>query len=1217
MLTAGNSYNGQSSDIIISSGKNHLNAADNGKIRFNIGGSTSGFEKMRLDALGNLGISTTSPVGKIHTFSTSTNGATDYAGNNFGIVVSQDNGNNAGDEGNGIVFTQQYAADGVDAGQIRTGAIIGHKVSATGTFGGGLKFKVQPAGANALATALTLSNNSSATFAGHGLFTGSTGDAPSGSGTFVGLTNNYANLQLNGSNGGHIDFSTSGVDYKGRIIYFNSSNSLAFYTNGAGALTLDSSQNAIFTGTVNIGGNCELGANNINFADNGKARFGNSADLQIFHDSGNSIIKDNGTGDLYLMASSAVRLTNVGASEHYAKFIENGSVELYHDNSKKFETTSSGISVTGNISPSGSVLFNDGNGINFGNSNAKIYGSSSNGIQFNAGGSEAMRLNQSGNLGIGITSPLTALDVIGTDPDNNVSRIVNIRDDRSYAANVGGGISLFGKYDSSGNYSTFAQIIGAKTNATDSDYSGYLSFKTRPNNALPIERMRITSSGNVGIGIENPIAPLHLNSATTETLMQITNSTTGSAISDGLRFGCVGNNVTFINRENGSMSFSTNNTAALTIDNSQNATFAGDIKLVNNGVERFIKSNANGGAIKIVANSGATTNPDRGLFLGRIDNNDVFTASLSFHSGDNAVFSGRVTVGTGYTGNNTSGGQLIIDSSNAFKQLSFSSDVSGETEGVTGMVFVDDTGNNQNDLRIGGGLNENNAMSKIRFYTASNNTTRTGTERLRIQGTGEVGIGTTSPENLLHIKASDGVTGVLKIEGGKNTVTSVGEINSQLDFGSNDGSVWSSGNVGGRIASVTEITNGAFVGMAFSTFRQGASAPDSLSEKMRITNDGNVGIGTTTPDNKLDVVVSDVNVTPNSESSAVFRRNGNNYLTILSNSSNQGGILFGNASDNNDAFITYTHSSQTMAFGTADAERMRIDSSGNAMIGTTTSQGALTVVGGIQTVVADLAANASIGLSVMGMAPNNFNAISLGAANSTNNSAVWRFKYNGAGSTNNYFGLGFYANDDILNLKADRNVGIGTTSPQQNLHIQDTDGANIILNSNTGAENNGIFMTEGAAASPLTNGAYLHYDGANNAFKINTGSSSLSTRLTISRDTGSVGIGTTSPSQKLQVDGTILANSDVIAFSDKKLKENIKTLDGKKVYNMRGVSFTRKDTGKDSSGVIAQEIQKIAPELVTDNDGTLAVAYGNLTGYLIEAIKELKQEVEELKKQIK
>ena len=69
----------------------------------------------------------------------------------------------------------------------------------------------------------------------------------------------------------------------------------------------------------------------------------------------------------------------------------------------------------------------------------------------------------------------------------------------------------------------------------------------------------------------------------------------------------------------------------------------------------------------------------------------------------------------------------------------------------------------------------------------------------------------------------------------------------------------------------------------------------------------------------------------------------------------------------------------------------------------------------------------------------------------------------------------------------------------------------------------------------------------------------------------------------------------------------------------RVVSFTRKDTGKDGSGVIAQELQKIAPELINKDEinNTLGVAYGNLTGYLIEAIKELKAEIEELKKQIK
>ena len=64
---------------------------------------------------------------------------------------------------------------------------------------------------------------------------------------------------------------------------------------------------------------------------------------------------------------------------------------------------------------------------------------------------------------------------------------------------------------------------------------------------------------------------------------------------------------------------------------------------------------------------------------------------------------------------------------------------------------------------------------------------------------------------------------------------------------------------------------------------------------------------------------------------------------------------------------------------------------------------------------------------------------------------------------------------------------------------------------------------------------------------------------------------------------------------------------------MRGVSFTRKDTGKESSGVIAQEIQKVAPELVSETDGTLGVSYGNLVGYLIEAIKDQQKQIDELK----
>ena len=98
--------------------------------------------------------------------------------------------------------------------------------------------------------------------------------------------------------------------------------------------------------------------------------------------------------------------------------------------------------------------------------------------------------------------------------------------------------------------------------------------------------------------------------------------------------------------------------------------------------------------------------------------------------------------------------------------------------------------------------------------------------------------------------------------------------------------------------------------------------------------------------------------------------------------------------------------------------------------------------------------------------------------------------------------------------------------------------------------------------------------------------------------------------------GSVTASADVIAYSDARLKENVKTLDGNKVLKMRGVSFDRKDTGVSSSGVIAQEMQKVAPELVSDDDGTLGVAYGNLTGYLIEAIKEQQKQIDELKSQM-
>ena len=63
---------------------------------------------------------------------------------------------------------------------------------------------------------------------------------------------------------------------------------------------------------------------------------------------------------------------------------------------------------------------------------------------------------------------------------------------------------------------------------------------------------------------------------------------------------------------------------------------------------------------------------------------------------------------------------------------------------------------------------------------------------------------------------------------------------------------------------------------------------------------------------------------------------------------------------------------------------------------------------------------------------------------------------------------------------------------------------------------------------------------------------------------------------------------------------------------MRGVTYTRKDTNEKGVGVIAQEIEDVLPQVVQDGEYK-SVAYGNIVGVLIEAVKELKAEIEELK----
>ena len=151
----------------------------------------------------------------------------------------------------------------------------------------------------------------------------------------------------------------------------------------------------------------------------------------------------------------------------------------------------------------------------------------------------------------------------------------------------------------------------------------------------------------------------------------------------------------------------------------------------------------------------------------------------------------------------------------------------------------------------------------------------------------------------------------------------------------------------------------------------------------------------------------------------------------------------------------------------------------------------------------------------------------------------------------------------------------------------------------------------------------LHVSGSEQNLSLTTGGAATATTskgIHIRNTTGFVGIDDISPSYQLDVAGTIRATGDVIAYSDERVKENIKTIDNslEKVSKLRGVEFNKIGEDIKSIGVIAQEIEKVIPEVVREDDkGMKSVAYGNITGILIEAIKELKQEIEELKKQIK
>jgi len=217
----------------------------------------------------------------------------------------------------------------------------------------------------------------------------------------------------------------------------------------------------------------------------------------------------------------------------------------------------------------------------------------------------------------------------------------------------------------------------------------------------------------------------------------------------------------------------------------------------------------------------------------------------------------------------------------------------------------------------------------------------------------------------------------------------------------------------------------------------------------------------------------------------------------------------------------------------------------------------------------------------------------------------------GAGTVHKLITSGNYYHGTHLNLwTSDQkrlvidslgNVGVGTTNP-----------AYKFVASNGGAL--GFEIDPAAASGEQVN--ILTYNRATMTYKPLVFNTSK-----VNFFGGNISILNSNNTYALDVSGTIRATGDVIAYSDARVKDNVETIENalNKVTQLRGVSYTRNDIEDKSTkiGVIAQEILEVVPEVVQqDDEGKYSVAYGNMVGLLIESIKELKAEVDELKSRI-
>ena len=628
----------------------------------------------------------------------------------------------------------------------------------------------------------------------------------------------------------------------------------------------------------------DASTDNLHFGDNVQLRIGTSSDFQIYHDGSASYIADNGTGNLNIQTNGGGVVLTKGSSENLAKFIVDGAVELYYDNSKKLETKSDGIDVTGevqcdsldvdgtadfsgNIDCHGDVTLDDSDKLRFGAGDFQIY-------------------HNGGNVNQSFI-------------DNNVGdlNLRNLADDKDITLQTDNG---------SGGLTTYVLCDGS-TGSTKLNYLGSEKLQTKSDGILVQGEVQSDS--------------LDVNGA-----IDVTNSSAGSEVArfEGAYSGSGNVVLTNWRRAGGAVAanlqyhdsspikmslgtttshnfaLKTGDTDRLTVENSGRIGIGTSVPTHSLEIKgsfpdfAIVDSDTTNDKFRILHNGGGTqlmvdpnnVGPNASYFLVSVDGSEVARIDSS----------GRLLVGTT---SDVSGGlstTLIQGAATGggYVGLARNDTSVDDGNGIGGLRFYANDPSGYNDVGIvqcvaDGTHATNDYPTRLEFHTTADNAS-SPTERMRIGNDGKVYFGDFS------------------------SVAAAGYID--------------------------KATSGSYeldivASRSTSTGRDIRFFSRSNSESMRLTSDGDLYLGTTTGSYDFELRRS------GTASLLLGSTNAQGALLLLDGDSNGDGAgtdyaSIGHSYNSNLEYKNRKTASHTFHVGTNDTELMRLDSSGRLLLGTTT-----------------------------------------------------------------------------------------------------------------------------------------------------------------------------------------------------------------------------------------------------------------------------------------